>query len=187
MLEQFNKGIVKDVNQLSSGEHEIYYRATVHGLPKVSSNHTIFLRLGGILISLVYNFILLLFRGTFRGVDDFIVMNIGPLLLTIFATFWALRFWDVGSDGKKIIVSRYGTAYEIELGEIKNLEIVPNLLNKTLPPFIRIIIQKPIDGRSEFVYYSSIGRQDEKFLIEPWRKLRIERTQQSLKKRNARR
>ena len=157
-------------------------------MKRISASGTNFLRVSPILIVIVVDLIGWIATGFYFDGKLFLEVN-GPMILTLgFFSIWTSRIWNVESDGQKVIVTRWKTVLEFNISEILKIEIVPNLTSRNgRRPFLKIILKEPIQGKNEILFLPGINELEDKYLIDPWEKSRIERAQASLKRRGARR
>lgn len=154
---------------------------------KISAANLVYGKYAWLLIAVIGNTCLYLNRGQFIGWGEFLAFNAGSLFTAGIVSIYAFRLWDASISGRTVRVCRNNTAIEFDISEIKNIEAVPNLLTRRMPPFIEIILKEPVDGMSKFKFLPSWKRLDETMLIQPWRELYRERAKESMKRRGARR
>lgn len=154
---------------------------------QISSANIVYGKYLWLILTVVGNLVVYISDGSRISWGDFIGFNIGSLFTAGTISVYAFRLWDASVSGSTVLMSRGNVGIEFDISEIKNIEAIPNLLSKGLPPFVNIILKEPVDGKTEFKFLPSRERLDESLLIHPWRELYRERVQQSMKRRGARR
>jgi hypothetical protein len=157
-------------------------------MKKISASGTNLVRISPILIIVAGNLIGWIASGFYFDGKLFLEIN-GPMILTLgFFSIWTFRIWNVEADGQKVIVKRWKTILGFNVSEILKIEIVPNVMSRGSSEFfLKIILKEPIQGKREIIFLPRKNGIEDKYLLDPWQKLRIERAQASLKNRKARR
>jgi hypothetical protein len=155
---------------------------------KISSANVVYGKYLGLFLALVGNFALLVAKDQFRGFGNFIGLNGGLFFTAGIVSIYSFRLWDIEADGETVVATRFNNRLEFKLSDIRRIDVTPNIIMKnTAPPFVDIIFNKEIEGRTEIRYFPSKSRIDEKLLIEPWKNVYRAWAQESMKKRKARR
>ncbi len=155
-------------------------------LIRVSSKFFIYGKYLALIILLTGNFLFL--TNNEIQTEQLIAFNGAGLLTFLLIAIYVQRFWQVYVNGQTVIANRFKKTIEFTLGDIKNVNIIPDILFRGYgPPVVNIFLNKEINGVLKFSYYPPRHRADERLLIGPWKKKYHEWTQQSLKNKRARR
>lgn len=156
-------------------------------MKQVSSANVVYFKYAWLIGAILCNTLVFLFKGGVPTWGSLFLANMSSLGTLGIVSVYALRLWDVSVDGTTVVVYRNNTSFEFDIREIKKIELIPNLISKGMPPFVNIILQKPVSGVQEFKFLPAKQRLDEPYLIQPWKELYRAQVQDSLRKRRARR
>ncbi len=119
--------------------------------------------------------------------EAFLTAN-GAMFLTFgFFSILIFRLWNIRIEGERIFASRGKRRMEFTIHDIGNIELDPNFIFRNGPPFVKMILQEKVDGIGEVRFLPPRNKLHEQLLLDPWKKWRIGKVQESIRRRGARR
>jgi hypothetical protein len=119
--------------------------------------------------------------------EAFLTANAAMFLTFGFFSIFIFRLWNIRIEGDRVFASRGKRCMEFSIHDIGNIEMDPNFVFRNGPPFVKMILQEKVDGIGEVRFLPPRNKLHEQLLLDPWKKWRIRKAQESLKRRGAKR
>lgn len=119
--------------------------------------------------------------------EAFLTANAAMFLTFGFFSIFIFRLWNIRIEGDRVFASRGKRRMEFTIHDIGNIELDPNFIFRHGPPFVKMILQKKVNGIDEVRFLPPQNKLHEKLLLDPWKKWRTGKAQESLKRRGGRR